>query len=665
MALLLLGLATLLAYSNSFDVPFLFDDGPAITENPAIRQLSGPTSGPATLQSGGVTTSGRPVLQLSLALNYAISGLEAWSYHALNLLIHLGSGCLLFSLIRRTVHVHRPGVSTSGLTEAVFALACAALWLLHPLQTSAVTYIIQRAESLAAFFYLLTLYGVARGARGSSRWFVLANVACWLGMATKETMVSAPVVAALFDRVFLAKSWSELWLRRRWVHLVNATSWLLLIALVVGTGGRGGTAGFSVDVSPWQYLLTQAEAIAHYLRLVFWPTPLVFDYGTPVVTSLLSVLPQLCLLVGLLVASVFALRRRPALGFLGLAFFALLAPSSSFVPVATQTMAEHRFYLPLATVIVAVALGLQRLLGRGAVVLVLALAVLAVPATRHRNEDYQSEEQIWRDTAEKQPGNARAHHNLGRALFANGAFAEALISYERALARGPASPETHYNAGLALARLERWEEAERHYTECLRLDPNHPEALNNLGNLWLARRQPARAREFYERALRVQPQLAEAHANLSEALLQLGDRANAELQAREALRLSPNEAEFHFKLANTLAAFRRWTEARAAFEAALTRSPQHPGALNNLANVLLELDQPEEAIRHFEAAVTVQPDLVPARRALVAMLPHFGQLDRALSHAEAWVQARPDDPEARAALAQLRGKSGTRLPPPR
>jgi hypothetical protein len=142
--------------------------------------------------------------------------------------------------------------------------------------------------------------------------------------------------------------------------LALASTWLVLIFLVITAHGRGGTAGLGNGISPWSYALTQCVAIVHYLRLCLLPWPLVFDYGTALAHGVAAVLPCALVVLGLVAATAWALVWRPALGFLGAAFFAILAPSSSFVPVATQTMAEHRMYLPLAPVAVLVVLGTCR-----------------------------------------------------------------------------------------------------------------------------------------------------------------------------------------------------------------------------------------------------------------------------------------------------------------
>ena len=322
----------------------------------------------------GETVTGRPLLNLSFAVNYAISGLNVWSYHAANLAIHVLAALLLFGILRRTFLLPRwaeflsAAFAEPALRLGCLALAIALLWAIHPLQTESVTYIVQRAESLVGLFYLLTLYCFIRGAtsgRGRS-WYAAAVLACLLGMASKEVMVSAPLMVLLYDRAFLAGSFREAWRRRYGVYLALASTWLLLGWLVIVAGNRGGSAGFGAGVGSWAYLCTQFGAIVHYLKLSVWPHPLLLDYGPDTVPMTLEILPDAILVVLLGLATLVALWRWPKIGFLGAWFFAILAPTSSIVPVATQVVAEHRMYLPLAAVVTAVTLGWVRcLLGVG------------------------------------------------------------------------------------------------------------------------------------------------------------------------------------------------------------------------------------------------------------------------------------------------------------
>lgn len=267
----LIALATLAAYANSLGGPFVYDDGPAIADNVTLRHFTS-----ALFPPPGTTVSGRPIVNLSFALNYAISGSHGWSYHALNILIHLAAGLALFGVVRRTLSALNSQRSTST------AFAVALLWSLHPLQTEAVTYVVQRAESLMGLCYLLTLYGFVRAMQSPTprRWSGVSFLACLGGMASKEVMVSAPLMVLLFDRTFFSGSFRRAFAQRKNFYLTLASTWLLLAALVASTGGdRGGT--FVLDLAAaWSFWLTQFRAITHYLVLSFWPAPLIFEYGT-------------------------------------------------------------------------------------------------------------------------------------------------------------------------------------------------------------------------------------------------------------------------------------------------------------------------------------------------------------------------------------------------
>ncbi len=391
-------------YANSFSAPFVFDDLMAITQNPTIRHLDrlGDVLSSPLFATGA---TGRPMVSLSLAINYALGGYEVRGYHITNTLIHTLAALVLFGIVRRTLL--RPGLSERfGIAALPLAFAVALLWAVHPLLTESVTFVIQRSESLMGLFYLLTLYGFIRSVESPvpRRWEIFTVMVCLLGMATKEVMVSAPLVVLLYDRCFATGSFRAAW-RARWkMYTGLAATWLLLAYLVVGSHQRGGS--FQGGVSSWDYLLTQCQAIVMYLKLAVWPSPLVVDYGMTIVHRLADVWLQALLLVLLAVGTVVALRRRQAAGFLGFCFFAILAPSSSVVPLITQTMAEHRMYLPLASVIALVVLGAYRWLGKYSLPLWLVLVVVAGVVTIARNRDYESNLKLWTVTVAAVPDNA-------------------------------------------------------------------------------------------------------------------------------------------------------------------------------------------------------------------------------------------------------------------
>jgi tetratricopeptide (TPR) repeat protein len=645
---LLLGVAVAAVYANSLGTPFVFDDALSIADNPTIRQLGRIGTVLSPPRAGSVCA--RPLVNLSLALNYAVSGLNPWSYHALNLVVHAGAALLLFGLVRRTL---------AGRWGTFAAWAAALLWALHPLQTESVTFVIQRTESLMGFFYLLTLYAFVRAVRESSRaWALGCVLACLAGMATKEVMVSAPLLVLLYDRTFLAGSFRAAWARRRPVYLCLAATWGLLAYCLVASGGdRAGAAGFHAGVSWQAYLLTQCEAIVHYLHLAFWPHPLVVDYGERLAGGWGEAALPACLLLVLAGGTLAALRFRPAWGFLGVWFFAILAPSSSVVPLPTQTVAEHRMYLPLAAIAVGLVGLLRRGGGRAGLIAATGLAVAGGALTVARNHDYRTEVALWTDTVARVPDNPRAHYNLGVALDQAGQIPEAVRQYREAIRLKPTYVEAHNNLGNVLQRTGHPPEAVAEIGEAVRLGPPDPRALYNLGNALFAAGRPEAAIAAFGAALALKPDYAEAHCNLGVALTALGRTGDALAEYRAAAAADPRYAVAQFDWGNALAQAGRIPEAIPHYEATLRLDPRQPGAEANLANALLATGQLPAALGHYEAALALQPGNARVRYNLGNALRQAGRNREAADQYAAALRLQPQFPEARAALAAIAGAS--------
>ena len=578
------------AYHSSLPNAFVFDDIPYIVENPSIRSWP-----PREI----LTQSTRPVIGLSFAVNYALGGLDPWGYRLVNVGIHLAAALLLYGVVRRSLEAQGLSWKWAG-SPAWAAGIVAMLWVAHPLQTQSVTYLWQRCESLMGMFYLLTLYCVIRSHTSAHAigWSAAAVISCALGMASKEEMVTAPVVVLLYDRAFLAGSWSELARRRRGLYAGLAGTWLLLAILMArGTTPSGiWTATWvprAETLSSGSYLLTQAGVILHYLRLAVWPDRLCLDYGSswPVARAVTDALPGLIVVGGLLLMTALAWRRRPALGFIGVWFFLILSPTSSFVPL-DDVVFEHRMYLPLAAVIVLGAVVSSALLGRlpgdgrfskwasGAVALALVIALATV--TARRNLDYRSQLSIWQDTVTKAPGNPRAQHGLGFALADRGRIEEAIVHYQEALRIEPRNSQVHNNLGIALARRRRLEEATTHFREAVRIQPDYAGAHYNWGIALARRGRSEEAVTHFQEALRIRPDYAEAHNDLAVALARRGQIDEAMTHFREALRIDPNYAEAHYNWGLTLDELGRNEEAVAQFREALRANPDFTPARDSL-----------------------------------------------------------------------------------
>jgi len=647
-----LAAAAVAAYARTFTAPFVFDDIPSIVDNPSIRHLAS-----AFFPPGDSTVGGRPVLNVSLAINYAMSGTAPGSYHAVNLAIHVLAALVLFGVVRRTFEMR-------GATPAALIAFCTALlWSLHPLLTESVTYVIQRAESLMGLLYLLTLYGLIRGAEADGNrkypWFALCVAACLLGMGTKEVMVSAPVVALLYDRTFLAGSLAESTRRRRWVYVGLAATWLVLPFLISSTHGRNGSAGFGNGVGAWSYALTQFPAIVHYLRLCLWPFPLIFDYGSALSSPSMEV--ALCALVVACLAAVtgWALVRAPTLGFLGASFFAVLAPSSSVVPVITETMAEHRMYLALIPVVALAVAALYRWLRPATLPVCLLLGACLFWATWQRNTAYQSEETLWRITADALATNERAQNNYGNMLAREpGRLEDAVARFNEALRLQPGYADAHYNLGLALHKIPgRENDAISQYQEALRLKPDYVDAHNNLGNALASMGREPEAIAHFQEALRLDPNHIEAHYNMGNAMSTLGRTQDSIGEYEAALRLRPGYVEAHFNLGNSFIAVGRVNEAIGQYEAALLLRPDYADAHYNLANALDSVGRASEAITQFELTLRLKPEFAEAHHFLAGDLEKVpGRLDDALTQYKEALRLGPTDVKVRVdfALALLR-----------
>jgi protein O-mannosyl-transferase len=619
--------ATVLAYSNSFRVPLLFDDTRAISSNPTIRQLWPPWLALSPPHQGS-PVDGRPVLNVSFALNYATSGVEVWSYHAVNLAIHVMAAMVLLGVIRRTLLL--PTVP-EGIARNATALAGAAalIWAVHPLQTESVTYLSQRAESLVSLFYLLTLYGtiLAATATRPGPWYAVSVAACSLGMASKEVMASAPLIVLLYDRTFLAGSFREAWKRRWGLYVALAATWILLAALVIGSGGRNRTVGFHLTVSPWEYALTQCGAIVRYLRLSFWPSGLCVDYGDAIAPNLRAVLPEALAVAALALLAILALWRWPVAGFLGAFSLAVLAPTSSIVPVVTQTVAEHRMYLALAALATGVVVGgylIGRRVAGGAVwflgpatLRAISFALVGLVAaglgmtTFLRNRDYRDELSLWTDTVRKCPENLRArsnlvvlHNGLGMALERRGKIDAAIAQYRRAIEVKSDYPDAHHNLAKALLGRGQVDEAVGEFRRTLESDPSNVEVYTSLGAALAERGNLDEAIVCLCQALRMHPRYKAAARHLDRVLDARSKQLAAQLvRLRTSLRANPNDVALlndtaRILATSTVASLRNGPEAlELARRAAKLSSGKGSMILDTLAAAYAEVGQFAEAAK--------------------------------------------------------------------
>lgn len=322
-AILLLILAATVAYWNSFDVPFVFDDMVSVQRNYGVR----------TGYFNWNPLDGRWVLYLTFTLNSMLSGQDVWGYHLINLLLHILNGIAVFLIAEHLLG----GVNPAALAAAVF--------LLHPVQTESVVYVSSRSELLSTAFYLAGFLLFLKSRAPGILLALGVGICLFLGIGSKETAITLPAVILAYDWIFNGKPWQR-W--RFYLPFVIAVPLGIYHIFTMIRPSLGGTA--------WHYFLTQTRVLVQYLGIIAWPAHLNLEHDVAPSTEFDSaVLGSLALLSLILLGGWLARRPFPILTFSVFWFFITLAPTSSFFPIA-DLMFEHRLYLPMAGVVLSVPL---------------------------------------------------------------------------------------------------------------------------------------------------------------------------------------------------------------------------------------------------------------------------------------------------------------------
>jgi len=644
----------LIIYSNTFHVPFFFDDESSIVQNNVIKSLDN-----FLLNSNGYNHSPmRFIGYLTFALNYKFGGLHVTGYHIFNLAVHIINALLVYALVVltcRTPYFMDQGAGIIG--EKTFdprflAVFTALLFASHPVQTQAVTYIVQRLTSLATMFYLLSLIFFIkfrfsqesiRPSKGKTlSFYFLMLVMIILAMKTKEIAFTLPIVIVLYEFFFF-----RITTRRNLLIFVPILLTLLIIPLVLLSINRPigevlsdvtDVTNVEQEITRWDYLLTQFSVIATYIRLLFLPVNLNLDYDYPIYHSffsprvLFSFLFLLCMFLGAI--ALFIKSRKgsdPGLRLIsfGIAwFFITLSVESTVIPLR-DVIYEHRVYLPSVGFLIAAVAGVMIVRGaegkisvyleKSLIPIVGAVVLVFSVATFSRNMVWQDDVRFWEDVVKKSPGKARPYHNLGLAFYKKGRLEDAIRNYQMSLKIYPNSFKAHNVLGVAYVQQGRFEEAIRELQTAVRLDPDYAEAYYNLGNIYGKEGR-------FEEAIR-------------------------ELQT--AVRLDPDYAKAYDNLGLIFTIMNRFEDALVEFRTALNINPDAPNVRFNLGTLYLKMDRVEESIQEYLIAVKLQPDFTEARNNLGTLYAKLGRLEEAISEFQTNIQINPDDARAHYNIALL------------
>ena len=706
LALFLITITAFLIYSNTFASPFHFDDEPNIVENYKSRDLSNfwPPSGT------------RYIGFLSFAINYHFGSLNVFGYHLVNIIIHIINSILVWWLVIltfRTPVMER--INTNPQLRYFIAITASLLFVSHPIQTQAVTYIVQRFASLATLFYLLslTLYIKAKlqtiqvEAKDENKFFststltfyLLSLISAILAMKTKEIAFTLPFVVLLYEFMFftphpsrafgtegggIAIGMKQSLFVKRILYLIPLLLTLFIIPLsLIGTDKPVGdmigelreAAQETEEISRGVYLLTQFKVIVTYIRLLFLPINQNLDYDYPLSHSLFE--PQ-TFASFLFLSAIFAftvylfIRSRKTdnrhgllISFGILWFFITLSVESSIIPIR-DVIFEHRLYLPSIGAVIAFSAAVfygvsytkknlvikTSLLLTTCVLLLVTAFPLGVTAYK-RNFVWKDEVTLWEDVVRKSPNKARGYNNLGGIYYTRQRINEAQTEYELALRLNPDYAEAHYNFGVLYEGQGRVNDAIRLYKEALRLKPNYIKAHNNLGVVYYKTGQIDEAIKEYLIVLRLKPSYVITLNNLGLAYSRKGRLDEAIREYETALNFQPDYAEAYYNLGNAYYYQGKMDEAIKEYITALRLKPDYADAYNNLGSAYARKEMFEMAIQEFRMALDFKPDYVAAHLNLGLTYQKMGLRNEAVTEFKEVLKIQPDYIEVQKILESL------------
>lgn len=558
---LLLAILVYCIYAHCAAGPFVFDDIQNIAENQHIRMthVDFESLRRAAFDSPIPT---RPVANLSFALNYCLTELETRWFRLVNVLIHIGNGALLLFFLKATLRT--PALRACSYSKNWFMpFAAVALWIVNPVHTQSVSYIVQRMNTMAAFFSLLAflLYIYARFAQNNHQrrpWllFVSSLLAFLLALGSKENSITLPFFIFLYEWYFF-RDLSGKWLKRNYIWpLAVFFFWLAIALLYLDLNPwETITSGYqSRDFSLGQRIMTQSRVVVFYLVLFLFPHPSLLNLDHNFQVSLSPIEPMTTLLSILVIIAVLAIavscaRRERFISFCLCWFFGNLVVESSVIGL--EMVFEHRTYYPTFLISMVVVILLYRFVAQvwARRVVLLIIVVTGTIWTSERNMVWSNDIALWDDSLRKSPGKIRPYVNLGLAYKENGQFGQAIHYLEKAVKLKPDYVKARYNLSIALLSTGEYQQAEQHASEAQRLTPDDPDTINALGIALAQQGLLGAAIDNFSKALELNPHDADTHFNLSIALANSGKISRALWHCTEALRIKPDyrEADLHLQ----------------------------------------------------------------------------------------------------------------------
>ena len=598
--------------------PFLYDDAHAIEDNPYIKNLS------KFQQMVGVQNIfNRSILLFTFSVNYAVGQVDVFGYHLVNIMLHLCVGVILYFLTRELVAIEKPTLKP---TFQRLPLAVSMIHLFNPMNVESVTYLSSRSSVLVTLFYLFSFYLFIRFINSKEKqnnkyknfhYPLIALLLFYLGLGTKEIIVTLPIMAVLF-----------LWLQSRTksFHKFLPELAIILIPLIIYLLYRYVQMGnlliirndpYSFMIDRGLYILTQIKVvISYYLVKLIFPINLNFEPDIRLVSGFLDWEWIISLIIGIGLAVGTFHQKSTLLKCAFIWAFITILPTSSIIPLK-QIATEHRTYL--SGIGISMGLGilflrtssLSRLMHPTLIIVLIIYGLLAMK----RGLDYRSEINIWEDTVKKSPYKSMAHNNLGTAYLSKKRLKEAGKSFEVSAALSPSSAEPYINMGHIHARNEEWDKAKLKYDFALKLGANRSQAFFNSGLMRLKLNKPKEAVPFLLEAIKIKNHRSLYHQELGNAFRTLKQYDSALKSYRKVLELEPNHVEAQNNIGVVFWNLKALDKAELEFKKALAMEDKNI-IHKNLANLYVSKKQFNKAIPHLKTVIARNPDDSRARSLL-------------------------------------------------
>ncbi|PID30277.1 MAG: hypothetical protein CR982_01280 [Candidatus Cloacimonadota bacterium] len=605
-----------IVYFNSFNCSFQYDDIPNIVENSDITNFSD-----FSKLSYWTHIYNRPLPTLITKINYYFSGLNTTPYHIINLIIHLLSSITAFFFITQIFKSKSLKNSNIEKYKTLFALFTSLIFLVHPLQTQSVTYIIQRIEALAGFLYLLSslLYLKLRmnsieNGKFSIKIFILFLLTATCGILTKQTFASLPIAITSLEIFFVRDGKDKPNKKLIFSYITILISIFFILAFM------GILPKEREYLSRVQYLFTQFYIVPKYIQLFFLPLSQNIDYDYTLVESLLnikSILGIIFIFVSVL-TGIKTYKRYPLISFGIWWFYISIFLRSSIFPIR-DLIYEHRVYTPLFGLsvilvnLIFITYSKFRSENIKEISIILSVVVLLFGiGTIKRNFIWKTELSLWEDSYSKSPNKDRVAYNLGLSYYNKKEYEKAKKLYKKAIKLNPNYVNPYHNLATIFMNQKKWDDALFYFTKADQFSEKNINTLYNLGTVWFYKGNFERSEHYYSKVLSLDPKNIETLLNLAKVMKKQENLKEAENYLLKLLKLDNNNFEGVLMLGNILYLEKRYDEAEKYYSIAENINPNHISIYTNLANISFIKGEPKKAVEYYDKALMVDPNFVDA-----------------------------------------------------